>query len=268
MTITETIKGAFKLKTPEPAQIARRIADQEALVRELEQCHAEASLAWASSAAGSSTALDQLDAQLGTARRELRALQAAHALAVEQKTAEERARVAALHATQIRACEQHLAARDKAAVELTKALTLVAAHYKTLIARSEKARNACPIGMAWPMGSLCELGPIKRQIAIEMFRLMGDPSLNGAATFPGADPGDLRFLTKPDAMEPLTDVIERASRHTLDVLKGKKPAEVGVRAPVAATPSDSPSAAEELATLRTGPKTDARSFVPTRSKLT
>jgi hypothetical protein len=261
MSIVEKVTAAIsgKSKTPDPADIARRIADQETVVADLQRERSQKLLEWGSRAPGSAEALDELDDRLAAAQSELGRLRDLHAAAVEANAARERQQLASLAGAQINAVTQHLAARDKAAVELTKALSLVADHYKTLVERSAKAMKARPVTMAWPAGSLCELRPIKDAIAAELYRLMGDGStLNGAATFPGAEPSDLRLRGKPEAIEPLADVLSRASRHVLDTLKGRKPAEELPAHP----PAPPPVTPAQAATVSAGAKVDPLALPP------
>ncbi|HEV2545917.1 MAG TPA: hypothetical protein VGU20_01130 [Stellaceae bacterium] len=273
--LTETMKAAFKAPLPDPVKLENRIAGQLALVRDIQQRHETAAFDWANGNA-SEDAVVALDAELVAAQRELRALQAAHKRAVEERAAIERARVAALHETQINAVQGHLKVRDKAAAELATALEQVAAAYKQLVKSSEKAKAANPLNGQWPGGALCTLDELKAVIAHEMFRLMGDPALDGRLTFPGAMVPDYRFLQRPADITPLVEVIERASKHTLDVLKGRKapdaPAPVVAPAPAPVAPTagaaaDDPSGDLERQVLASGPRIDARGYTPARRTL-
>ncbi|HEV2546519.1 MAG TPA: hypothetical protein VGU20_04230 [Stellaceae bacterium] len=286
MSISEKVRNAFRAPLPDPARLEARIAGQQALVAEIKTNHAAASLDWANSnTTGSAKTLAEIDGQLETAERELRALRAAHAAAVEQKAERERLAFAELHKTQIRAIEQHLGARDTAAAEFATALAAAIEAYKVLVKRSEKALAASPGGRAqFPMGSLCELGVIKTLIASELYRLTADSSMDQPLLFPGAKSPSLSLLQQPNKIEPLLAQIERASQHVKDVLKGRKaPAPVAAAAPAAAAiapaaspapaaaapvPADDPSGDLERQTLASGgPRVDMRGYVPARRTL-
>jgi hypothetical protein len=271
MSITEKMKAAFKAKPmPNPADLEARIAGQQALVADIEQRHALASLDWAAGVRNAGERMQALYAELTAAKGELAGLEAAYKLALREKERTDAINRAALHATQINAIVQHLAARDKAAAELASLLEQVAAAYKTLVHRSDKAMAANPLGGQWPGGSMCELGAIKELIECELYRLAGDPSIGGKLTFPGARCGDLRFLSNPDAIRPMVEAITEASKHVLNVLKGRKdppaaPAPAVEQAPTAPPPPPAAAAASEEEPI--GPKVDARAYVPPKRRL-
>jgi hypothetical protein len=271
--LTESLKSAFKSLPPaDPQKLAGRIAGEEALIHDLEQKHAAAALNRTAGVNGAAEAMAGLDADLEAARRNVRGLQAAHALALQHKAERERMGRAALHATQINAIAQHIAARNKAAEELATALEAAATAYKALVKRSQKAINANPVGLgAWPGGSYCELSAIKQAIAHELYRLTADGSLEQRFTFPGAAFDGLGHRQQPEKITPLVDVIKHASEHTLAVLRGRKAnpgaAAAPAPAPVPATNDlllPDHSAALEQQTVASGPKMDARGFIPTR----
>jgi hypothetical protein len=258
MTIRQKISDALgaKNRTADPAALRRRIAEQHALVQSLDAEHAQASLEWASGASGSSAKLEELEGRLGTARREARALAAALSLAEQHEAQRERERLAALSAAQIRAVEQHFAARDKAAEELAIALDNAASAYRRLVERSQKAHGATPLGMTWPLGSPWHVGELRALVEREIYRLSSNGSLSGAEIFPGGKCGDLRNLNQPDKLEPLTDALKRFSAFTLGEFKGHKPP-----APAQAT---QPAQASEPAQHDDGasPEYDADALLP------
>jgi len=226
--LEKVVNSAFagKAKHANPAELRKRIIDQNALVQQLDAKLAQASLEWACGAQGGSQTLDQLDAQLTMARRELRALEAAHTLAAEQEKLRERAELAALHVTQVNAVTSHLRARDRAAEALSKAIGEAAAAFETLHEKSAKAYAASPGGpINWPKGSKVGFGELRALVEQELFRLgHGARTNNGTGfglRFPGGAVNDLRFVNSPEAIPSLVDELHSATEFTIATLKGK-----------------------------------------------
>jgi hypothetical protein len=274
MSIRTTISAALGTKPRAPAtaaEIKARLAAQDAAVRDLERRHAQVSLAWAVGEDGAAGALQTIDGELEAARREGRALQAALALAQDKAVQEEAARIAALQATQIRAVEQHLGQRDKAAAELAVAIENAVSAYRRLLDRSAKARSACPVGAKWP-GGLCDVGALKETIGHEMWRVGAGPAGPNGIGFPSAFPGahPPRIGAEPGTIEPMAEVVQRASRHVLDTLKGTKPVEQKpaplVAAPLLTAPA-APAASVATEEQPSGPRIDATAYVPPKVRL-
>jgi hypothetical protein len=92
---------------------------------------------------------------------------------------------------------------------------------------------ANPVGStSWPTGSKCQLGELKRLVALEIHRLGGDPRIGGQLGFPGGHctPDLVHNL---DAIPPMVETLKAASAHVLATLSGAKIAPV---APPAASP--------------------------------
>jgi hypothetical protein len=273
MSRLDKIKAAITKPTiPDPPAILAKVDAHRVTVAALVERHAQAAYAWAIGETGEDVAA--LDAEMQKAGRELRLLEAAYAKAVSERAAFERRAQASLVAAQIRTVELALERRDKATAALVSALEAVRDAYHTALKHNDAALKATPSGMRFPVGSLCGLGEYKAAIEREMWRLMGDPSLEGSRTFPGARPGggDLRLLNKPEAIEPLAEVITRTSQYVLDTLRGlKAPEPVVMAAPaVAGEPAEEIedlSLAEEAKTLASAPTVDARAFVPQKVRL-
>ncbi|HEV2549258.1 MAG TPA: hypothetical protein VGU20_18095 [Stellaceae bacterium] len=276
--LTDSVKNAFKTKGPDPADIRKRISEQEAKIASLVEQHADASVAW-TSGTGPIAAMHSLDADLAAARAELRGLQAAVVRIEEKEAAAQKASRERIYAAQLGACKHHLNDRDKAGEKLTAALELVDVAYNELLASSDRALAACPIGQKIPLGAMLGLGEIKHAIEREMFRLMGDPEIGGKRTFPGAQSHDMKALNLPSTIEPLPVLLKRASEMVIATLKGGKPpaptaspapavaATATVDPPVAAAPAANLSDELERQTLATGPKMDARFYTPQKARL-
>jgi len=223
MSILERALGA-KPKPVDPAILQTRLADANRHIRELESQYAAVALEWASGGPTEAAKRDRLEADITAAKRDRDALTAALALAREAEAARERENAAALRAKQVRAVVQHLRGRTRAAAELSAAIAQAASAFKAMIEASEKANAACPIGSAWPMGSLCSFGELKKLTEAELYRHGGDPSLSHARSFPGADARDFTKAGNPASLTPIVDALQAADDFVINVLKGRQPA--------------------------------------------
>jgi hypothetical protein len=203
------------------AAIAGKLASAERELADAQSEHGEAALASVADTPGAGQRLTALTTQLSDLRSRIVTLKAAHATASAKEEKAAAASRAAIQRVQIRAVEQHLAARDRASEELSAALTQVAASWRVLLDRSAKAVAATPIGAAWPLGSLCERDTLKRLVERELFRLAGDATLGNTQSFPGANPHDMRLLSQPEAIPELASELKKASRYTIDTLTGQ-----------------------------------------------
>jgi hypothetical protein len=209
--LTSTVKP----KSVTSAELAVRIRAAEQIIVGLEVRHAAASFAWASDSSNAKE-LDALEADLTAARREVRALRAAFALAEENERAEDRARLASLNASRVHSAVIHFRAAEKAAADLAEAITKAAEARRKLLSSSAKARVSAPSPL--PLGSLTEASVIDRLVANEMHRLS---YVAKAGALPGSQAPSLQLKANPDAIEPLADQLRRAHDYSIAVLRGE-----------------------------------------------
>jgi len=219
MSIIETIKG--RGKAPGQADILTNIANAEAELAELERQHGPASLAAVEQVPNAAIELEALNRKIAIARERVKTLQAAHRAAIQRNEAALAADRAAIQKSQIAAVRKHLEARDAALVAFAAKMAEATAHYHEMIDRSLKAQNACPIGMAWPDGSLCEPHMIRGLASGEFYRISATPGNADARSLPGSRAPNPDFDHNPSAIAPLVDTIKHASAYVIAKLMGK-----------------------------------------------
>jgi hypothetical protein len=229
----------IKGKSVDPAALQTRLADAIRRIRELESQYATVSLEWAAGGPAEAAKRDRLEADVTAAKRDRDALSAALALAREAEAIRDRENAAAIRATQVRAVVQQLRARTRAAVELSAAIEQAADAFRRMISASEKARAACPIGTAWPMGGLVEFHELRKLVEIELYRHGGDPSLSHARSFPGGHPRDLSKISDLASLKPLAEELQAADDFVINTLKNFV---IGKNRPAPAAPAPVPEA--------------------------
>jgi hypothetical protein len=135
------------------------------------------------------------------------------ALILDEATKHDRLVVLAANAANVEgligACNQHLAARDKAAQQLVEGITQAVAAYKILIAKAEKIRasstSICPDGLQRFAGTMTHIGAVRDAVTAEIFRLGGDGSLQPVMSFPGGKAPNTGYLNRPAEVTPLLD---------------------------------------------------------------
>lgn len=222
MSLIENIKNRPGPKPIQPLQadaVLAKLKYAEAELTALESQHGAAALE--AVVGGSDTALAALNRDIAKARETVATLRAAHTAAVERDEATVRAQRAALQKTQINAVRKHLEARDAAAVALEATIKEAVKQYHEMLDRGVKAQSACPLGMPWPMGSLCEPDPIAKMVTYELYRVSASPGDEDRRAFPGSISPNADFTWNPEAIPAIASEIKQASAHVLASLTGK-----------------------------------------------
>ncbi len=208
-----------KKKTVTSAEIGEQIGRTDTELRELRSKFGPLALNAAQGIEGADKEITALERQIEEAQTQRRQLEGAYAVALEQEArAEQRAR-AKMYAAKLRDVQQHLAARDASAQALSAAIAEAVKHYRAMVEQSTLAIEASPA--KWPTGSGCELGILRRQVEVELFRLSGDGTLTGSMNFPGAQHHDLSKALNPAGLPALPDVLSKASVHTVAMLQAE-----------------------------------------------
>jgi hypothetical protein len=215
-------------------------ADTERRIGEVEKARAKAILADADDTAR------KLDIELENLRRDAR-IQRDRIQLLEAEAAEkERERKVREKADLIGRIEKKLAARDTAGKELADA-----------IAKADKAfRRLIDIGIEvhaawnWPASDVpaCLLshGAISAALSHEMYRIGGRPMLGGGQVeaphagihFPGARVPRFELTHMQEKIVPLTAVLQQATAHASNILRGKRSPDIAAPAPVPAMNGD------------------------------
>lgn len=220
MNILSKLKPASGSKAPTTPEIAERIRTTEAEVARLDGELGEVALAEFLGAPGAAEKATALSGQLMQLRETLAKLKRAQVVALEHEEAEQRRVRVQLARTQIRNVKEALAARDEAAVAMNAALAEACQQFKTLVAKSTKARSACPLGMEWPAGSLCEFSDLHRLVEETLWKFGANPTLGARDHFPGAKT-TFDLMHQPERIPDLPDTIKASSAHVLAVLDGR-----------------------------------------------
>jgi len=223
MTILEAIRGkpGTKAAQAQAPEILRRLHSAEAELAELETQHGNAALDAIVGEAGASDRLNTLNRDLAKARDSVATLRAAHDAAVERDEATITAQRAAIRKTQMAAVRKHLEARDAAAVALSAAIEEATKQYHALLDRSAKAQAACPVGMTWPISTVCETDPIRKLVRNELFRLSATAGNRDGRAFPGAELPGSEYEWQPQKIVALADAIKQGSEFAMNKLAGK-----------------------------------------------
>ena len=205
------------------SKVEPKLRAAESVLAALESEHGTLALNDALDEPGASEALADWRIRVDVQRQQVRTLEAAHVAAVEYDSRQQRAALAELHKTKLRSVEQHFYARDKAAMDLTAALTNAATALKAMYDRSDKAQRCCPEGVQWPPQSLCAPGELHRLIAGEIYRVVSEGHPAGKCRFPGGAT-NIRDIEQPWAIPALVDVLRDATKISLDILHGRRAA--------------------------------------------
>lgn len=216
-------KPASSLFATAVSKVAPKLRAAEAALAALESEFPNLAFAEATGEPGAAEALADHRSRAAAQREIVQTLRAAHAAAQEYDSKRERAALASLHKMQMHSVSQHLAARDKAAMDLTAALTNAATALKQIYDRSAKAAAANPSGSDWPAQALCSPHEIGRLVAHEIYRVTNEGSPTGRCRFPGGATS-VRDIEQPWAITPLVDVLKGATKGALDILYGRTPA--------------------------------------------
>ena len=206
---------------PKAPDIAAQLSQAESDYAALQAEHGSIALDAIAGLPGGSDRLQELQRDLATIGDRVATLKAAHKAAIERDEAAVKAQRAALQKTQLAAVRKHLEARDAAAVAFSRAIEEATKQFHTLLDRSAKAESACPIGMAWPHGSLCGRDPIRALVANEIFRLSASPGNGDGRALPGAEMPSPEYQWQPAALPALGEKIGAASKYVLAKLTGK-----------------------------------------------
>jgi hypothetical protein len=185
----------------------------------------------------------QLQAQIDTLNLELRAHRDKAELLAESVREEERTRKVQEHEGLITRIERKLAARDAAGRELADAIAAADRAYRRLIDIGVEVTAA----WSWPPSDLqaCLLShsAITHVLTHELYRVGGRPMLGGGQVekphagihFPGAKCPRHELVHLQEKIVPLTSVLQEATAHASNILRGKKPsAQVDMPAPTSA----------------------------------
>ena len=222
-TVVNAPKAPSSLFATACSKVEPKLRAAESALAAIESEHGTLALNDALGEPGATEALADHRNRTDAARETVNTLRAAHAAAVEYDSRQQRAALAELHKTKLRSVEQHFYARDKAAMDLTAALTNAATALKAMYDRSDKAQRCCPEGVQWPPQSLCAPGELHRLIAGEIYRIVSEGHPAGKCRFPGGAT-NIRDIEQPWAIAPLADVLKDATKITLDVLHGRRAA--------------------------------------------
>jgi len=111
--------------------------------------------------------------------------------------------------SQASAARSHAALSKAGADLIAKGIALEVEGWRQMTAHMDKAKNACPVGFAWPM-DWPNLGELARLTLEEAYRLGGEGDATGSVSprsLPGAKPVPELGANLPDRITPLTDLI-------------------------------------------------------------
>ncbi len=218
MSLIEQLRGQSAAK---PSEV--ELAEAETELARLEAEHADAAVEALGDSPAAKQRLAGVQAQLATERPRVAPLRAAYRAAVESDEATIVIRRAALQRTQLAAVRKHIQARAAAAVALSEAITKVAEHYHVLLERSAKAQAACPVGMSWPNGALCDAESVRELVSFELFRLSASPGNRDDHALPGATLPGLEYEYQPSAIPPMSEQFAQASANIIAALTRRAP---------------------------------------------
>jgi small-conductance mechanosensitive channel len=220
----ESIRGKPAAKPQPPLQapeIEQRLNHAQARVSELYAQRRGTALDAETGDTAAAAQLENLNREIAAANDRVATLRAAHEAAIERDEATLQAQRAALQRTQLAAVRKHLEARNAAAVALTAALDAAAKQFHILLERSDKAQAACPIGMTWPHGALCEADPLRNLVVAELYRLSATPGNKDGHALPGAGFPSSEYEWQPATIPPMAERVGAASAYVLAKLTGK-----------------------------------------------
>jgi hypothetical protein len=237
----------FKSSEPNGDQVkaahAARVKAEEAATRIAQQAAAAEERARRLQVRLGEAALESVETQNPTIYQECnREYEAANA---EAKRLADAARVAAsklaaahahetltANADQIARIDKILKAGHDTAVEFQAAFGKAIKYWRKLCEQREAVILAYPGGRP-PAGCLFDTDGLWTALQREIYRQSvipnpqtGTPQKRGGI-FPGARAGDLSLLAQPHKLQSLSDAIEKANGHVLDVLHGRKDLRTG-----------------------------------------
>lgn len=218
MALLETLRAKAP-QSPTLADVAARLHEAERELADVEARHGLAAL----EAFQSPDTLAGIQRDLMAARDRVELLRAAHKAAINREEQETRRQRAALQKAQVAAVRKHLEARNKAASALVQRIEDVAALYRTLLEASAKAQAACPVGIAWPGGSLCADGELRGLVQAEFYRASAQPGDKDRRALPGSQSPHVNLSHDPKAIPAMDQAVVDASAFVLATLTGKAP---------------------------------------------
>jgi hypothetical protein len=225
MSIMDTIKGG-KLSAPaaKPAQMTAPTVAQKLRTAEMQLEAQEAKCAQLAYEVAigevSETALTSENSLLPGLRQQVEQLRAALAIAERHDEKTVAAQRVSIRKTQLAAVRKHLEARNAAAVALSEAIAEAAKQYRELVARTEKAIAATPIGSEWPSRREYSSFILRRLVSNEVFRLSATAGDKDNLSLPGSEAPDIQHKWAPDKVTPLADKIADQSKFALAHLTG------------------------------------------------
>src|SRR5258708_6117758 len=133
MSIIDAVRPRRAPGAPKAPAVATKIAAAEQRLSALEAERPAVALDAVEGVAGGAERLETLGRQIETVKAEIATLRAAHSAARDHDEAVERAQRAQLQKTQVAAVRAHLAARDKAAEEMTAALAVACEQFRIMV---------------------------------------------------------------------------------------------------------------------------------------
>ncbi len=149
-----------------------------------------------------------VDADLAEARKTADDLRLVIAEGGRRLAAKDKAALAMIRASQVRATKEHLRLARNAAQSFANAQQAACEAFRLLLKHRAAAAAAAPGGML-AAGSLVYPGEIIGAVQLDLWRL-GHDVQHPQASFPGAAaPTDYRLVSAPERIESLTDVLAR-----------------------------------------------------------
>ncbi len=195
-----------------PDAIKVKAARQREKVADAEAKHAAAALDAADGVPGGDARLAKARRTLDDERAALVDIEVASTGAHVRESAKARAELEAARQANVEQVRAHLDARDATTERLSAAIEVVAQEWRTLIAESSAAMNACVA--PWPTGGLTGLVELRFCAERELFRHGADPA-NAEKNFPGGRAHDFRLANNPQGVPPMAPTIKEASAHIL-----------------------------------------------------
>lgn len=244
-TIEETVteaKAALEARESTEATLRARLGDATKRVDELTTACGNLSAEWHIAEAEQASELrlaelresrDAKFADLRKARAEVESL--THAVSVSAgRTSDARiALTRVAYRNSINRCSKRLERLLAETVRLENAIDTSVGHYRKILEHIEALKSSWPGGELPPLEIFSGAG-LTAAIQEHTWRVSADidPYLNlPKSKYPGAHCFDLLLAGRPDAIVPLSDRIDDARRHLLDVLEGRKDSRTGAAIP-------------------------------------